>query len=136
MARGGGEVERGQSPDGDAQFNLNAYYLFSHIMLGQSRGQFLFSEGFLKANILDRCRPMLRAFPQSAEPPAEKPFRVFFGSEITLSPSGFRRIDPRFNFYVFATALNSICWITPQPEAGTIPSRAAAGSLRTSEPAE
>lgn len=52
-----------QSPDGDAQFNLNAYYLFSHIMLGQSRGQFLFSEGFLKVDILDRCRPTQRAFP-------------------------------------------------------------------------
>lgn len=64
MARRGGEVERRQSPDGDAQFNLNAYYLFSHIMLGQSRGQFLFSEGFLKADILDRCRPMLLAFPR------------------------------------------------------------------------
>lgn len=39
-------LESRQSPDGDAQFNLNAYYLFSHIMLGQARGQFLFSEGF------------------------------------------------------------------------------------------
>lgn len=52
MARRGGEEENGQSPDGDAQFNLNAYYLFSHITLGQSRGQFLFSEGVLKADVL------------------------------------------------------------------------------------
>lgn len=51
MARRGGEEESGQSPDGDAQFNLNAYYLFSHITLGQSRGQFLFSEGVLKADV-------------------------------------------------------------------------------------
>lgn len=42
------ELECRQSPGGDAQFNLNAYYLFSHIMLGQARGQFLFSEGFKK----------------------------------------------------------------------------------------
>lgn len=40
------ELESRQSPGGDAQFNLNAYYLFSHIMLGQAGGQFLFSKGF------------------------------------------------------------------------------------------
>lgn len=44
--RGRRALESRQSPDGDAQFNLNAYYLFSHIMLGQAGGQFLLSEGF------------------------------------------------------------------------------------------
>lgn len=73
MARRGGEVKSGQSPDGDAQFNLNAYYWFSHIMLAQSRGQFLFSEGFLKADVLDRSRPMQSVFPPELNLPQKGP---------------------------------------------------------------
>lgn len=78
MARQGGEVESGQSPDGDAQFNLNAYYFFSHIMLGQSRGQFLFSEGLLKADILDCCRPMQRSNSPPLKPSQKSPSVLWF----------------------------------------------------------
>lgn len=88
------------------------------------KGTISFQRGVFKGRYTESLwADAARVPPALSPPPRKSPFGGFFGSDIILSPSGFRRIDPRFNFYVFATALSSICWITPPPEAGTVPSR-------------
>lgn len=103
------EWRAGRVPDGDAQFNLNAYYLFSHIMLGQSRGQFLFSEGVLKAEILYRRRRMQGGFLEHWTCVGKIP--SILNPEVSLSQAGYRRIDPIFNIYMFNVNQHHSTWL-------------------------